>query len=314
MSNVLLLPGKATARLANMVARRKRRRPPVWFRWKFPAFSSLAPLSPATSDEDEVEAQKRAAAAPELPDGGYDAESLRAIGVVKRSMQLGARTVLLTGAGFSTESGVPDYRSQKGSYSKGHKPMQHQEFLAKGEKGEANRRRYWVGLWGRVVRDEREERETTTTRTWRFSISVSPPPPPTPPHPLPSTNSALPLPRNIKARSVIGWTHMDGTRPNSGHRDAAKLQAAGYLEGGIITQNVDGLHTVAGAKGVAELHGNLHEVVCSGEGGACAWVWERLSWGRIHSPTHSLTHSINHSLTYSLNQSLTHLLTQSITH
>ena len=29
----------------------------------------------------------------------------------------------LTGAGLSTESGIPDYRSPDGSYSKGHKPI-----------------------------------------------------------------------------------------------------------------------------------------------------------------------------------------------
>ena len=32
--------------------------------------------------------------------------------------------------------------------------------------------------------------------------------------------------------------------------------------GGIITQNVDGLHQAAGASSVTELHGSLHRVVC----------------------------------------------------
>ena len=32
--------------------------------------------------------------------------------------------------------------------------------------------------------------------------------------------------------------------------------------GGIITQNVDGLHQAAGAAAVTELHGSLHRVVC----------------------------------------------------
>ena len=111
-------------------------------------FSStpLSTTSPSLACDDF---EKRAAAAPVVPEEGYDSASLRALGLVKRSMQLGARTCLLTGAGFSTESGVPDYRSEKGSYSKGHKPMQHQEFLAKGEKGEANRRRYWVNVFTR---------------------------------------------------------------------------------------------------------------------------------------------------------------------
>lgn len=135
------------SRLATGAGRRRRRRPSSWVaEFQRNPFSTLAPFSAPHEGESAVEAQKRAAAAPERPHSGYDADSLRALGVVKRSMLLGARTVLLTGAGFSTESGVPDYRSQKGSYSKGHKPMQHQEFLAKGRKGEANRRRYWVRL------------------------------------------------------------------------------------------------------------------------------------------------------------------------
>lgn len=50
----------------------------------------------------------------------------------------------ITGAGFSTESGVPDYRSPQGSYSKGHKPMRHQDFV----KEPANRKRYWARSLG----------------------------------------------------------------------------------------------------------------------------------------------------------------------
>lgn len=48
--------------------------------------------------------------------------------------------VLLTGAGVSTASGIPDYRSPTGSYSRGHKPIQHRDFV----QNEASRRRYWA--------------------------------------------------------------------------------------------------------------------------------------------------------------------------
>ncbi len=50
------------------------------------------------------------------------------------------RVLALTGAGVSTESGIPDYRSPKGSYSTGHKPVTHQEFL----KDLRKRKRYWA--------------------------------------------------------------------------------------------------------------------------------------------------------------------------
>ncbi|MDG4800795.1 NAD-dependent protein deacetylase [Micromonospora sp. WMMD980] len=113
----------------------------------------------------------------------------------------GGGVVVLSGAGLSTESGIPDYRGPSGA-ARRHTPMTYQAFTRE----PAARRRYW-------------------------------------------------------ARSHLGWRTIARAAPNDGHRAVARLQHAGLL-GGIITQNVDGLHTAAGATGVIELHGRLDEVTC----------------------------------------------------
>lgn len=130
----------------------------------------------------------------DLPPGTTDLEP-----VVE---MLGVGGVLvLSGAGISTESGIPDYRGEGGSLSR-HTPMTYQEFIAAPEA----RRRYW-------------------------------------------------------ARSHLGWRTFGRARPNAGHRAVAAFARHG-LVGGVITQNVDGLHQAAGNGEAVELHGSLDRVVC----------------------------------------------------
>jgi NAD-dependent SIR2 family protein deacetylase len=109
--------------------------------------------------------------------------------------------VVLSGAGLSTESGIPDYRGPSAAGRRA-QPMTYQTFVGSVDA----RRRYW-------------------------------------------------------ARSHLGWRHITGARPNDGHLAVAELQRRG-LVAGVITQNVDGLHTAAGSPDVLELHGNLARVVC----------------------------------------------------
>ncbi|XP_023637530.1 NAD-dependent protein deacylase SRT2 isoform X1 [Capsella rubella] len=57
-----------------------------------------------------------------------------------RLFEQSSRLTILTGAGISTECGIPDYRSPNGAYSSGFKPITHQEFT----RSSRARRRYWA--------------------------------------------------------------------------------------------------------------------------------------------------------------------------
>ena len=111
----------------------------------------------------------------------------------------GRRLAVLTGAGISTDSGIPDYR---GPDSPPANPMTIRQFISSRD----YRRRYW-------------------------------------------------------ARNHLGWRHMAGREPNAGHRALAALERAGVVNG-VITQNVDLLHTKAGSRAVINLHGTYDRVVC----------------------------------------------------
>lgn len=52
-----------------------------------------------------------------------------------------------------------------------------------------------------------------------------------------------------------------GARPNAAHRKLFELEQAGKLRG-IVTQNIDGLHRLAGNRLVYEIHGSVHENYC----------------------------------------------------
>jgi NAD-dependent SIR2 family protein deacetylase len=111
----------------------------------------------------------------------------------------GRRVAVLTGAGISTDSGIPDYR---GPDSPPSNPMTIRQFTS----DPVFRQRYW-------------------------------------------------------ARNHVGWRHMDDTLPNAGHRALAALEHAGVVTG-VITQNVDLLHTKAGSANVVNLHGTYAQVIC----------------------------------------------------
>ena len=53
-----------------------------------------------------------------------------------------------------------------------------------------------------------------------------------------------------------------GAKPNAAHIRLAQLEAAGKLKA-VITQNIDGLHQLAGSKNVLELHGSTLRNYCT---------------------------------------------------
>lgn len=50
-------------------------------------------------------------------------------------------------------------------------------------------------------------------------------------------------------------------KPNTAHTKLAELEKQGKLKA-VITQNIDGLHQMAGSKNVLELHGSIHKNHC----------------------------------------------------
>src|SRR5690606_10034070 len=108
---------------------------------------------------------------------------------------------VLTGAGCSTESGIPDYRDADGAWKR-QQPIMLQPFV----ENPLARKRYW-------------------------------------------------------ARGLVGWRHFGAATPNAAHHALARLERRGAIEL-LVTQNVDGLHRVAGSRALIELHGRADRIRC----------------------------------------------------
>lgn len=65
-------------------------------------------------------------------------------------------------------------------------------------------------------------------------------------------------------------------RPNQCHKKLAELEHAGKLDA-VVTQNIDGLHQMAGSKCVFELHGSVRRNICQRCGAVydTAWILAR---------------------------------------
>ncbi|HEU5322931.1 MAG TPA: Sir2 family NAD-dependent protein deacetylase [Methylomirabilota bacterium] len=115
------------------------------------------------------------------------------------------RIVAFTGAGISTDSGIPDFRGPQGVWTRN-----------PGAEKQATLQHY--------VADPEVRRQAWRTRlespAWRAT-------------------------------------------PNAGHRALVELERRGQLDT-LVTQNVDGLHQLAGSspERVVEIHGTMREVTC----------------------------------------------------
>jgi NAD-dependent deacetylase len=112
-------------------------------------------------------------------------------------------TVALTGAGISTHSGIPDFRSPG------------------------------TGLWTIV-----QPMEVASLSAFRHDPEQ--------------------FYKWFQPLAILMFT----AKPNLAHLALAQLQIAGYVST-IITQNIDGLHTRAGAENVLEVHGTLDTLSCT---------------------------------------------------
>ena len=113
------------------------------------------------------------------------------------------RIVFFTGAGVSTESGIPDFRSQDGLYNTKYKY---------------------------------------------------------PPEQIISHSFFMHNPEEFYRFYKDKMIFLDA-KPNAAHLKMAELEKAGKCLG-VVTQNIDGLHTMAGSKTVYELHGTIHRNYC----------------------------------------------------
>lgn len=124
---------------------------------------------------------------------------------LKKLLSESSNIVFLGGAGVSTESGIPDFRSENGHF-------------------EAIRQ---FGFPPEVLLSATFFEQNTETFFDYY-------------------------------RSALLITDV---KPNGAHYALSRLERMGKLKA-VITQNIDGLHTLAGSKNVIELHGTIYKNHC----------------------------------------------------
>ncbi len=140
--------------------------------------------------------------------------------------------VFFGGAGVSTESGIPDFRSADGLYSQKYKYPPEQ--ILSGSFLKSNPEQFYEFYHDKLV--------------------------------------------------------LHDVKPNRAHYRLAELESQKKLKA-VITQNIDGLHQLAGSKKVLELHGTIHRFYCSScgkeypaeEANSCAGV-PRCACGGVVRP------------------------------
>lgn len=134
----------------------------------------------------------------------FSNETAASLDALKKAIENSHRIVVLTGAGASVPSGIPDFRSAHGLYATpfGNYPAE-------------------------------------TVISHDFFLS----------HPKEFYEF-------YKSKMIY-----PSAKPNAMHNLLARLEKEGRIEG-IVTQNIDGLHTAAGSKKVYELHGSIERNRC----------------------------------------------------
>lgn len=134
----------------------------------------------------------------------FSNETAASLDALKKAIKNSHRIVVLTGAGASVPSGIPDFRSAHGLYATpfGNYPAE-------------------------------------TVISHDFFLS----------HPKEFYEF-------YKSKMIY-----PSAKPNAMHNLLARLEKEGRIEG-IVTQNIDGLHTAAGSKKVYELHGSIERNRC----------------------------------------------------
>ena len=125
--------------------------------------------------------------------------------LLKQMINESGRIVFLGGAGVSTESGIPDFRSENGIF--------------------------------KAIRDFGYPPETLLSRSF-FDR-----------HP------------DVFFKYYRTLLMSGDAKPNRAHYALAKLEQEGKLTA-VATQNIDGLHTMAGSRTVFELHGSIKRNHC----------------------------------------------------